>query len=80
MKKTSLIVLVSLITFAANAFAQDATRPAGQEKSKTTEVKKDNQDSPKPDAKKEYGKASKKHHHKKGTRSANKEDAAAEKK
>lgn len=58
MKKISLIVLVALMAFAGSVFAQDAVKPVGQEKAKTTEVKKEE---PKADVKKSTVKPAKKH-------------------
>jgi len=72
MKKMSLIVLVAIMAFAANAFAQDATKPVGQERTKTTELKKG-------DMKKRDAKVVKKHH-KKREKSEKKQEAAPEKK
>jgi Ni/Co efflux regulator RcnB len=73
MKKLSFIVVVALMAFAASVFAQDAAKPATQEKTKTTEVKQ-------PEMKKEAApkatkKVSKKAHRK--AKKAPKKDAGA---
>lgn len=73
MKKLSFIVVVALMAFAASVFAQDAAKPATQEKTKTTEVKQP--EMKKAAAPKASKKASRKAHRK--AKMAPKKDAAA---
>ncbi len=55
------------ISLTFTSLAQDATKPAAQEKAKTVEVKKAEvkSEEPKAEAKKDDAKPAKKHHHKK---------------
>lgn len=82
MKKLSLIVIVAIMAFSANVFAQEATKPAGQEHAKTTEVKKEEMKKEgvsKTAVKKDKAMVAKKHH-KKAKKDEKKGEAAPEKK
>ncbi len=73
MKKLSLFVVVALMAFAASVFAQDAAKPAAQEQTKTTEVKKAEL---KKDATPKAAKKAARKAHKKASKKAPKKEAA----